>query len=140
MPALLLMVSQGSHDLLEVRSFADSCSSVNNGAALVVPAMPHSFIRSFTIADSCFSINDGERSSWPCFIHIRPHWLPSTLLGLHRKRPARISQANGGCISINDGERSSCRHCCSWFHRGHMTCSRFIVFPTVAALLTKERV
>jgi len=32
-PALLIMVSQRSHDLLEVRSFAGSCSSFIDGAA-----------------------------------------------------------------------------------------------------------
>jgi len=103
-------------------SKADSCCSINVGAtrraALLLATERASCHRrylgftevltQFKLArisqadDGCFSINDGELA-----VPVMLLWLPSTLLGLHRKRPARILQADGGCISINDGERST---------------------------------
>jgi len=42
-------------------------------------------------------------------------------------------------VALLTTERSSCQRCCSWFHRGHTTCSEFVVSPTVVALLISKR-
>jgi len=88
--AALLLTERSCRASVAARSFAE------------VRLHRLNLLRVRNFADSCFSINDGERSLWPYFIQIQwPHWLPSRLLGVHRKRPARILQVDSGCSSIN---------------------------------------
>jgi len=72
---------------------------------------------------------------------------------LHKKQPLRIQNMNvpSSAMHITDmmnknGASKICedtgklhQRCCSWYHRGHPTCLRFAVSPTVVALLTTER-
>jgi len=76
-----------------------------------VPAMLHSFGVSPTFGVSLSLTVALFHSHKASLIAIDVAWGA-------QKKPARISQANGGCSSINNRARSSCQRCCSWFHRG----------------------
>jgi len=98
--------------LLEFRSGHMTCSEF-----AVSPTVASLFT---TESATCSSINNGALVVALFHSH-KAHWLPSTLLGVHRKRLARISQADSGCSSIIDGALLSCQRCCSEFRRGSFT-------------------
>jgi len=65
----------------------------------------HKFQWKFAVSPTVASLltTESVRRGHVSFTYKWPHWLPSTLLGVHRKRPGRILQADSGCSSINIG-------------------------------------